>query len=299
MSEKPKIVVILGPTASGKTALSIKVAQKIGGEVISADSRQVYKGLDLGTGKVTKKEMGSVPHHLLDVASPKRKFSVARYQKLANKKITEIIKRGRTPIIVGGSGFYIQAIVDNLILPDVPPNPKLRLELQGKTIHELFSILKKIDPQRAKNIDENNPVRLIRAIEIGKAFGQVPKLQFANPPFNFIQIGLKPDSKDLEKKIKDRLLARMRLGLVAEVKKLHRQGLSWRRMEELGLEYRYLALLEQKKTSREQMIKELEKEIVRYAKRQITWFKRDKRISWFNPTDKKLLEKVLKLINEN
>ncbi|HQJ83633.1 MAG TPA: tRNA (adenosine(37)-N6)-dimethylallyltransferase MiaA [Candidatus Paceibacterota bacterium] len=299
MSEKPKIVVILGPTASGKTALSIKVAQKIGGEVISADSRQVYKGLDLGTGKVTKKEMGSVPHHLLDVASPKRKFSVARYQKLANKKITEIIKRGRTPIIVGGSGFYIQAIVDNLILPDVPPNPKLRLELQGKTIHELFSILKKIDPQRAKNIDENNPVRLIRAIEIGKAFSQVPKLQFANPPFNFIQIGLKPDSKDLEKKIKDRLLARMRLGLVAEVKKLHRQGLSWRRMEELGLEYRYLALLEQKKTSREQMIKELEKEIVRYAKRQITWFKRDKRISWFNPTDKKLLEKVLKLINEN
>ncbi|HNZ55312.1 MAG TPA: tRNA (adenosine(37)-N6)-dimethylallyltransferase MiaA [Candidatus Paceibacterota bacterium] len=299
MSEKPKIVVILGPTASGKTALSIKVAQKIGGEVISADSRQVYKGLDLGTGKVTKKEMGGVPHHLLDVASPKRKFSVARYQKLANKKITEIIKRGRTPIIVGGSGFYIQAIVDNLILPDVPPNPKLRLELQGKTIHELFSILKKIDPQRAKNIDENNPVRLIRAIEIGKAFGQVPKLQFANPPFNFIQIGLKPDSKDLEKKIKDRLLARMRLGLVAEVKKLHRQGLSWRRMEELGLEYRYLALLEQKKTSREQMIKELEKEIVRYAKRQITWFKRDKRISWFNPTDKKLLEKVLKLINEN
>ncbi|HPB60447.1 MAG TPA: tRNA (adenosine(37)-N6)-dimethylallyltransferase MiaA, partial [Candidatus Paceibacterota bacterium] len=187
MSEKPKIVVILGPTASGKTALSIKVAQKIGGEVISADSRQVYKGLDLGTGKVTKKEMGSVPHHLLDVASPKRKFSVARYQKLANKKITEIIKRGRTPIIVGGSGFYIQAIVDNLILPDVPPNPKLRLELQGKTIHELFSILKKIDPQRAKNIDENNPVRLIRAIEIGKALGQVPKLQFANPPFNFIQ----------------------------------------------------------------------------------------------------------------
>jgi len=299
MSEKPKIVVILGPTASGKTALSIKVAQKIGGEVISVDSRQVYKGLDLGTGKVTKKEMGGVPHHLLDVASPKRKFSVARYQKLANKKITEIIKRGRTPIIVGGSGFYIQAIVDNLILPDVPPNPKLRLELQGKTIHELFSILKKIDPQRAKNIDENNPVRLIRAIEIGKAFGQVPKLQFANPPFNFIQIGLKPDSKDLEKKIKDRLLARMRLGLVAEVKKLHRQGLSWRRMEELGLEYRYLALLEQKKTSREQMIKELEKEIVRYAKRQITWFKRDKRISWFNPTDKKLLEKVLKLINEN
>lgn len=299
MSEKPKIVVILGPTASGKTALSIKVAQKIGGEVISADSRQVYKGLDLGTGKVTKKEMGGVPHHLLDVASPKRKFSVARYQKLANKKITEIIKRGRTPIIVGGSGFYIQAIVDNLILPDVPPNPKLRLELQGKTIHELFSILKKIDPQRAKNIDENNPVRLIRAIEIGKAFGQVPKLQFANPPFNFIQIGLKPDSKDLEKKIKDRLLARMRLGLVAEVKKLHRQGLSWRRMEELGLEYWYLALLEQKKTSREQMIKELEKEIVRYAKRQITWFKRDKRISWFNPTDKKLLEKVLKLINEN
>jgi len=299
MSEKPKIVVILGPTASGKTALSIKVAQKIGGEVISADSRQVYKGLDLGTGKVTKKEMGGVPHHLLDVASPKRKFSVARYQKLANKKITEIIKRGRTPIIVGGSGFYIQAIVDNLILPDVPPNPKLRLELQGKTIHELFSILKKIDPQRAKNIDENNPVRLIRAIEIGKAFSQVPKLQFANPPFNFIQIGLKPDSKDLEKKIKDRLLARMRLGLVAEVKKLHRQGLSWRRMEELGLEYRYLALLEQKKTSREQMIKELEKEIVRYAKRQITWFKKDKRISWFNPTDKKLLEKVLKLINEN
>lgn len=299
MIQKPRIIIILGPTTSGKTTLSIEVAKKIDGEVISADSRQVYKGLNLGTGKVTKKEMSGIPHHLLDIASPKGKFTVAKYQKLAHKKILEILKRGKVPIIVGGTGFYIQAIVESLVLPTVPPNTKLRKELSQKTTIELFVLLKKLDPARAKSIDNKNPVRLIRAIEIATAIGQVPKLQKKGSPFDFIQIGLKPKTEDLKNKINKRLLARIKQGLVAEVKNLHRQGLSWRRMEELGLEYRYLARFIQGKISKDQMLHELEKEINHYAKKQMTWFKRDSRIIWFDPADKKLLKKVLTLIEKN
>ena len=298
MLEKPTIIVILGPTASGKTALSIEVAKKISGEIISADSRQVYKGLNLGTGKVTKKEMAGIPHHLLDVASPKSKFTVAKYQKLAHQKILEILKKGKVPIIVGGTGFYIQSIIDGLNLPAVPPNKSLREKLSQKSTPELFALLKKLDSKRAGTIDRQNPARLIRAIEIAKALGHVPKLQTTNSPFNFVQIGLKTKPNELDQKIKERLLARMKQGLLAEVKKLHRAGLSWQRMEELGLEYRYLAYFLQNKKSKEKALAELEQEIRHYAKRQMTWFKRDSRITWFDPADKNLLQQVLKSIKK-
>lgn len=297
-TQKPTAIVILGPTASGKTELSIELAKKINGEIISADSRQVYKGLNIGTGKVTKKEMGKIPHHLLDVANPKTKFSVARYQKLANQKIKEILARGKTPIIVGGTGFYIQAIVDNLVLPEVAPNRELRAKLKTKTATELFEILKKLDPARARDIDRHNPARLVRAIEIAKALGQVPKLKKGTKsPCNFIQIGLNIEPEKLAGKIHRRLLARLKQGLIAEVKNLHQQGLSWKRMEELGLEYRYLARFLQGKINRDQALKELEQEINRYAKRQMTWFKKDKNIIWFDPTDKKILGKILAVLS--
>ena len=292
MLKLQKIYVILGPTASGKTVMSIKLAKKIGGEIISADSRQVYKGLDIGTGKVTKKEMAGIPHHLLDVASPKRQFTVAEYQKLALRKIDEIIARGKTPIIVGGTGFYIQAITENLVLPDVLPNPKLRTRLAKKTAAELFTILKKLDPARAKTIDAKNPVRLIRAIEIAKAIGKVPELtmdprrilsSFAgggDDRRKYVKIGLKIPQEELNKKIKKRLLARLKQGMVAEAKRLHNKGLSWKRMEQLGLEYRYLARFLQGKINKQEMIDQLYSAIVKYSKRQMTWFKRDKEIIW-------------------
>lgn len=283
---KPLIYVIVGPTASGKTAYSIKLAKKVNGEIISADSRQVYRGLDIGSGKVTKREMTGIPHHLLDVANPKKVFTVADYKKLANKKIKEVLGRGKTPIIVGGTGFYIQAIVDDLILPEVKPNRKLREELGKLSPPQLFVKLKKLDPARAKNIDPHNPVRLIRAIEIAQDLGKVPLLRQGfegQAPYNFKIIGMKIEQEELNKKIYDRLVARLKIGMIAEVKKLHQKGVSWKRLESLGLEYRYVAQFLQKKITKEEMQQKLYQEIVNYSKRQMTWFKRDQRIIWQKP----------------
>ena len=161
-----KIVVILGQTATGKSEIAIKLAKKFGGEIISADSRQIYKGLNIGSGKVTKKEMSDVPHHILSIVSPKKTFSVAEWQEKTKKIIVEIDSRGKLPIICGGTGFYIQSIVENVALPEVPPNKKLREKLENKTAGELVKILKKLDQKILKTIDTKNPVRLIRAIEI-------------------------------------------------------------------------------------------------------------------------------------
>jgi len=276
-----KLIVIVGPNASGKTDLSIKLAEKFNGEIISADSRQVYKGMDIGTGKITKKEMKNIPHYLLDVASPKRKFTAAQYKKLSQKAIEKIFKKEKIPFIVGGTGFYIQAVIDNIAIPEVKPDWQLRKKLEKLKKEELFKKLKKLDPQRAKNIDQNNKRRIIRAIEIVlKTKKPVPKLKKTKPSFDFLILGLKRNFNDLKKRIEKRLKMRLKQGMIAEVKKLKKSGLSWKRLEEFGLEYRYIALYLQKKLSYQEMISKLQKEIERYAKRQMTWFKRDKRIKW-------------------
>ena len=280
MMKKPKIIVIVGPTASGKSDLAVKLAKKFGGEVISADSRQVYRGLDIGTGKITKKEMGGIRHHLLDVASAKRVFTAPDFQKLGALAIADILKRNQLPIICGGTGFYISALVDGLLLPEVPPNLSLRKKLAKKTPDRLFALLKKLDPKRARAIDRHNPRRLVRAIEIATAIGKVPRVgkkQVYDPLF----IGISVSKEKLRERIHKRLLARVTQGMIAEAKRLHQKGLSWKRMEELGLEYRYLARYLQKELTRGEMLAELEKAITNYAKRQMTWFKRDERIHWF------------------
>jgi tRNA dimethylallyltransferase len=253
--------------------LGVKLAKKHNGEIISADSRQVYRGLNIGSGKITKKEMMGIPHHLLDVANPKRKFSVAQFQKLALQKIQHIQQRGRIPFLVGGTGFYIQAIVDGIVLPEVKPNWKLRKKLQKKSADELFLMLKEMDPGRAKTIDAKNPHRLIRAIEIATAIKKpIKKLQTKNH-FNTLQLGIKKSPEALKKLINKRLLKRVK-GIIAEVKKLHQSGLSWKRLEELGLEYRYIAQYLQGKLTYPEMVNILQKEIERFSKRQMTWFKR-------------------------
>ena len=280
-SRQEKILIILGPTASGKSALAVELAKKFNGEVISADSRQVYKGLDIGSGKITKKEMLGVPHHLLDVENPKKIYSVARWQKDAKEKIEEIISRGKLPIICGGTGFYIESITKNTVFPEVPVNKKLREKLKNKTAPELFSILQKLDKGRAEEIDKNNPVRLIRAIEIAKKLGSVPNFKTQKPKYEILNIGLKPEDKTLREKIINRLNQRMKIGMVQEVKKLHTGGLSWKRMNELGLEYRYLTLLLQNKITKKEMLEKLEIEIWQFSRRQMTWFRRDKEINWF------------------
>ncbi len=289
---KSKIIAIVGPTASGKSALAVKIAKKFGGEIISADSRQVYKGMDIGTGKITRKEMAKVPHHLLDVASPKRQFTVVQYKKLAEKAIKKIRGRGKIPIICGGTGFYIQTVSDNLLIPEIKPDAKLRIRLEKKSAKELFNQLKKLDPRRAKNIDKNNRRRLIRALEIVIKSGKKVPLLKSGPKYEALIIGIKRNAKELKELIKTRLLKRLKQEMVKEIINLKKFGLSWKKLEDFGLEYRYVAYYLQNKLSYNEMIEKLQKEIEHYAKRQITWFSKDKRINWVkNP---KQAEKLVK-----
>lgn len=277
---KNKLIVIVGQTSTGKSDYAVKLAKKVGGEVVSADSRQVYKGLNIGSGKITKKEMKGIPHHMLDVANPKNVFSVADFKKMAEKYIDDIIARGKVPILCGGTGFYIDAVVNGNVLPEVPPNKKLRLDLNKKTIPELLKVLEKLDKARFKTIDRDNPVRLIRAIEIASALGKVPKLK-SKPKYDSEIIGLTMNDEKLKMRIHDRLLARIKSGMIKEVKDLHEKNkLGWKRLHDLGLEYRYVSLFLQNKLSKKEMLSQLENQIWQYAKRQKTWFKRDERIEW-------------------
>ncbi len=280
---KNKVIVILGQTATGKSDLAVEISKTLNGEIISADSRQVYRGLDLGSGKITEKEKRGVVHHMLDVASPKIKYNVVKYKKEVDKKIKEIIAKNKIPIICGGTGFYIDAITKNIILPEVKPDLKLRKELQNKTAEDLFKMLQKLDKKRASNIDNKNKVRLIRAIEIIKTLGKVPKIKTKKIKYDFVKIGLFAPSEILQEKINIRLQKRIKKGMIKEVQDLHeKEKISFKRLEELGLEYRHVALYLQNKINKKEMVENLEKEILQYAKRQMTWFKRDQDIIWID-----------------
>lgn len=277
-----KLIVVLGPTASGKSDLAVKLAQKFNGEVISADSRQVYKGMDIGTGKITKKEMRGIPHYLLDVASPKSTFTVSRFQKFGKKAIDKILKKGKVPIICGGTGFYIEALVYDYKLPEVPPNPKLRQKLEKKSAGELFGQLKKLDPRRAKTIDKFNKRRLIRALEIILTTQKPvsPNALTHESAYDILLIGIKKPQEELKKLIAKRLEKRLRQGMIKEVENLHKFGVSWKKLESFGLEYRRIAEYLQNKISYAEMTSLLQKDIEHYAKRQMTWFKKNKNINW-------------------
>lgn len=318
---RQKIIVIVGPTASGKSDLAIKLALKFNGEIISADSRQVYRGMDIGTGKVirdtsllllnkydrikiaTNKKnllyysMG-IPHHLIDVVSPKEIFTVSDFKLRAEKAIADITRRGKLPIIVGGTGQYIDTLVFDLSIPEVSPNYKLRAELEEQTTEQLFSQLKKLDPERANNIDRHNPRRLIRALEIINSLGKVPPLNtkylIPNTKYDVLWLGLNP--KDLDKRIPSRLLARFKQGMVDEVKKLHDSGVSWERLYDFGLEYRWISEFLQNKINQKEMVTGLERAICQYSKRQMTWFKRNQKIHWLSSIDEveKLTDEFIK-----
>ncbi|HEY4528459.1 MAG TPA: tRNA (adenosine(37)-N6)-dimethylallyltransferase MiaA [Candidatus Paceibacterota bacterium] len=277
-----KVLVIVGSTASGKSALGVRLAKKFKGEIISADSRQVYKGLDIGTGKITKKEMRGIPHYLLNVTNPKKQFSVSEFLEKANEALAMIYHSNHLPIITGGTGFYIDALAGKISLPEVPLNKELRKKLLKLSTEKLFQILKKKDSRRARTIDKHNKVRLIRALEIVEALGRVPIVNSGQHRVlarKFEYIGLKP--KDLDRRIYGRLLSRLS-GIIQEAKKLIKlKKLSYKRMEELGLEYRYVAMYLQEKLSKKEMVEKLYIAIRHYAKRQMTWFKRNKSIKWF------------------
>lgn len=272
--QKPLVYVVCGPTATGKSDYAVELALKVNGEIISADSRQIYRGMDLGTGKITLEEMKGVPHHLLDIKNPDEDFSVEEFQKLAFEKIEEILARGKTPIICGGTGFYIQAITENIIFQDIPKNETLRKELEEKSLEELKEILAEIPQEENSKIDVENKRRLIRAIEIGEFLGKIPAIQKGPKMYDFEFTYLDFPDEILKDRIEKRLEKRLEMGMVMEVAKLHEDGLSWKRLENFGLEYKYIAEFLQGKISEEEMLETLKLKIWQYAKRQRTWFKK-------------------------
>ncbi len=298
--KKQKVIVILGPTASGKSSLSVELARELNGEIISADSRQVYKGLDIGTGKITKAEMKEIPHYLLDVTEANYRFTVMDWKNQAEEAIKKIISKKKVPIICGGTAFYIQGLVDDLNLPKVDSNIEEMKFLEELPTEVLFAELKKLDPERAKEVDPKNRRRLSRAIIIARALGHVPKVEIKpNEKYDFLQIGITLPDKVLKERIVKRLIDRLDHGMIEEVKTLHESGLSYERMDELGLEYKYISqFLRGIILKREELIEILTAKIWQFSKRQKTWWKKNKNIKWYSPQDYSEIKKtVLNFLN--
>lgn len=300
-----KVLVILGPTATGKTDIALRLAKKYHGELVSCDSRQVYTGLDIGTGKEASSkykvlsikgkgfwEINGIKIWMYDVADPSTQFTVKDYVERANKVLENILKRNKLPIIVGGTGLYLKALLEGLPNLNIPIDEKLREELEKLSLEELQEKLKSLYPARWKNLnesDQKNPRRLLRSIELMSMYGYISKQQFSSTnyqKYNILKIGLTIPREILKKRIFARLISRIDQGLITEAKELYKKGLSLERMQELGLEYGMLAKLLEDEISEDQFIEQLSVKISQYAKRQITWFKKEKSILWFDITDK-------------
>lgn len=313
-----KIIAVVGSTASGKTKLGVRLAARFSGEIVSADSRQVYRGMDIGTGKDlaeytleisnSKFQISNkfnpaklcgtkfkilVPHHLIDIVDPNEEFNLAEYQRLAYRAIDDILKRGKLPIIVGGSGLYLQAVIDGYTLPDVKPDLTQRREREKKSVPELFTELMHFNSKFAEKLnksDKNNKRRLIRYLEIEsgrKTIKSLKEKKVSEPKYDALVIGVSRPLEELEKRIYDRLNERLeKEDMVGEVERLNNNGVSWRRLESFGLEYKYIAMHLQGKMEYEEMADELYRAIRKFSKRQLTWFRRWERqgreIKWVN-----------------
>lgn len=335
-SKSTKVIIVLGPTSSGKSDLAIQLAQQFNGEIISADSRQIYQDMNLASGKVKGVWENhvfvseNVAHHLIDFLPPTEEYNISHFKSDCYRLINEIANRGKLPIICGGTGFWISAVVDNVVLPEVKPDPELRKELSEKSAPELFEILKKLDPMRASTIDAKNKVRLIRAIEIAKVLGKVPRLKSKESFFTkayrflltqsrplpvirqklscpdassddasistcgvvyrnveFLQLGIDFPKEILEQRIKMRIEQRMQAGMVEEVKTLKETyDLSWEKVQSFGLGYYWIPLYLQNQITQAQLEEKILIAERGYAKRQRTWFKKDKRILWLDSLEK-------------
>jgi tRNA dimethylallyltransferase len=272
-----KVIAVVGPTASGKSSLAVELAQKYTGEIISADSRQVYRGLNIGSGKITAEEMHGIPHHLLDVADPAtpEPFSLSDYLALARTKIQAIHQNNKPVFIVGGTGLYVTALVEGYEVPNVAPNTALRKELEKLGLKELQEYYKALDPEGFNQIDSNNPRRLIRAIEVVTATQQPFFTTTKNTPtFHSLTLGIKIDFEKLKIKIIQRLHERFDTGMLEETIRLHTNGVSWQQLESFGLEYKWMARLAQGHINESETLESLAKEIIAYAKRQLTWWRK-------------------------
>ncbi len=267
----------MGPTASGKSSLGVQMAQKFNGLIISADSRQVYKEMNIGTAKITKKEMKGVPHFLIDIVSPKNYYSAALFRKESLEVINKYHNK-KNIFVVGGSPFYIESIISPKETFNIPPDKELRKKLSKFSTDQLFNKLKKINPKTAKTIDKNNPRRLIRAIEITKSKNK--KIKEEIPKFKTLKIGISLPREKLYQLIDKRVDLRFKKGMINEVKKLKKQGLTWKRLDSFGLEYRYISKYLRNELKKEDMAEQLKFAIHDFVRRQMTWFRKDKSIHW-------------------
>jgi tRNA dimethylallyltransferase len=300
-SEKPKVIVICGPTAIGKTAVSIKLAAKFGGEIISADSMQIYRHMDIGTAKPTVEELAQITHHMIDIVDPDDDYDAVQFSKQARRQIAKIINRGLIPFIVGGTGLYIKALLHGLFQSQ-PIDPRIRSRLKQEAEENgsgfLFERLKKIDPAAADRIHPNDSYRILRALETiessGKTITEYHQTHgFADDPFTALKIGLQLDRQDLYTRIDNRVELMIVEGLVEEVRKLLDMGYvpELKSMQSIG--YRHMVEFLAEKLPWDECIRTLKRDTRRFAKRQFTWFGADQNISWHSPAE---LKSIISLV---
>jgi len=302
---RKNLIVILGPTASGKTILAAKLAADFRGEIISADSRQVYRGMDIGTGKdLSEFQMhdGYIPYHLIDIIEPDQEFNVFEFQKKFYELFNALQGKQILPVLVGGTGLYLESVLTDYVLPPANPDERMREELAGKSQTELQEILLAIKPDLHNKTDLENRDRLIRKIEIEKARHNHNDDQQQKPFINAAIFGIYWERDVLRQRIAARLKQRMNGGMIEEVSRLRSQGLSWERLDSFGLEYRYIARYLQNLMTKDEMTSKLQIAIGQFAKRQMTWFRRMEKkgvpIAWVSGDDyDALYRRVLKILS--
>lgn len=287
MSTNPKIVAVIGPTASGKTALGVALAERFGGEIVSADSRQIYRGMDIGTAKPTVAERRGIPHHLIDIKDPDEDYTVADFKTDAIAAINGITRRGKLPIVVGGTGLYVRAVVENLDIPNIVAQPGLRAKLESEIVREgLAAVFKKLvalDPEAEYIVDPRNPRRVVRALEVALTTGAPFTAQRTkrDPLFATLMIGLNPPPEVLRDRIDRRIDVMMADGLVKEVAGLTKKyGAALPAFDAIG--YREIVAYLQGTATLDEAVSTMKMNTWHYAKRQMTWFKKERAVRWIN-----------------
>jgi len=289
--EKPKIIAIVGPTASGKTALAIELARRFNGEIISADSRQVYRGMDIGTAKPTYEELAAIPHHLIDIKNPDEEYTAAEYKQDAASAIRKILERRKIPFLVGGTGLYIKALIENLDIPPVKADPELRRkierEIETDGLDAAFKKLVALDPDAESVVDPKNPRRVVRALEVALLTGKpfTAQRKSGTPEFSTLMIGLNPGAEILREQIDTRIDEMFRAGLAQETESLiARYSTSLPAFDSIG--YRETISYLKNVITLEEAIAQIKINTWRYAKRQMTWFRKQKNVHWVDRREK-------------
>lgn len=302
--QKEKVIVICGPTASGKTALSIELAKQINGEIVSADSMQIYKDMDIGTAKPTKEEMQGIKHYLIDLVSPDERYSVADYKQDAKKAIREILKKGKVPIIVGGTGLYVDSLIYEIEYPNIEFDEKYRekleKEVEEKGLEELYEKAKEVDVEATKKISKNDKKRILRILEIYHATGknkteQEIESRKKEVEFDYKVYALNWDREKLYERINKRVDIMIEQGLIKEVKNVYEKYNEFPTAMQ-GLGYKEVVEYLENKTTKEEMVEKIKQETRRYAKRQMTWFRKNKQTIWLNAEEE--IQNNIKIILE-